>query len=284
MNYYKRHVKDYIAKTAHLSLLEHGVYTRLLDIYYEREQPLSRAEAVRFLRVSSDAEFAALDAVLADFFSLDNDAYVQSRVEQEFKEAAQVAAANKENGKKGGRPRKAKTNRNETDSVISAIREESENKGNPLIHESTNPPTEKKEPAQPSAAPPPKKGGKFPAPDCPTDVDPEIWQDWISLRRAKAAPVTPTVVRKARGEAEKAGMPFADFLAVWCARGSQGLEAEWLKPHERAGPRAGPSQPLGKTAQAINALEDMKRGLAQNRTADGFPEIALLGAGPDPRR
>lgn len=156
MNYYKRHVKDYIAKTAHLSLLEHGVYTRLLDIYYEREQPLTHSEAVRFCRVSTEAEISALDAVLSDFFVLTDGAYVQARVEDEIRIAAEVADINKENGKKGGRPRKAKRNRTETDSVISANRTESETKGNPLIHESTNPLTQERG----ADAPPPPKSRK----------------------------------------------------------------------------------------------------------------------------
>lgn len=70
----------------------------------------------------------------------------------------------------------------------------------------------------------------------PDDVDPQIWKDWLALRKAKRAPVTATVVAAAIGEAAKAGMTFEAFLRVWCARGSQGLQADWLKPNERAGP------------------------------------------------
>ena len=33
MNYYKRHIGDYAAKAGHLSPLEHGVYTLLIDAY-----------------------------------------------------------------------------------------------------------------------------------------------------------------------------------------------------------------------------------------------------------
>ena len=40
MNYYKRHIGDYAAATRHLSMLEHGAYTMLLDVYYTSEQPL----------------------------------------------------------------------------------------------------------------------------------------------------------------------------------------------------------------------------------------------------
>ncbi|KTT15846.1 hypothetical protein NS331_19495 [Pseudacidovorax intermedius] len=65
----------------------------------------------------------------------------------------------------------------------------------------------------------------------------QVWNDWTALRRAKRAPVTDTVLSEARREAEKAGLSLERFLSVWCARGSQGLQADWLKPHER-GPAA----------------------------------------------
>ena len=47
MNYYERHIGDYLKDTAHLSLLEHGVYSRLLDVYYTRESPIPAADAER---------------------------------------------------------------------------------------------------------------------------------------------------------------------------------------------------------------------------------------------
>ena len=43
-------------------------------------------------------------------------------------------------------------------------------------------------------------------------------------------------------DVEADGVTLDRFLEIWCARGSQGLEASWLKPHERAGPRAGPAK------------------------------------------
>lgn len=67
----------------------------------------------------------------------------------------------------------------------------------------------------------------------PDDVEPQVWTDWLALRKAKRAPVSATVLEGARSEAQKAGMSLEAFLRVWCRRGSQGLEAEWLKPGER---------------------------------------------------
>lgn len=71
----------------------------------------------------------------------------------------------------------------------------------------------------------------------PDDVDEQTWADWLTLRKAKKAPVTETVVNGARAESVKAGIGLDGFLKVWCRRGSQGLEASWLNADERSAGR-----------------------------------------------
>lgn len=85
MNYYERHIGDYLKDTAHLSLLEHGIYTRLLDVYYTREGALPDAQIARLVGARSNTELAALRAVLAEFF-VQEDAgdWVQQRCEREI--------------------------------------------------------------------------------------------------------------------------------------------------------------------------------------------------------
>lgn len=73
---------------------------------------------------------------------------------------------------------------------------------------------------------------------CPDGVTERVWADWLQLRKTKKAPVTETVLTSAQDESAKAGMTLNDFLSVWCARGSQGLQADWLKPSERSKPAA----------------------------------------------
>lgn len=109
MNYYKRHLGDYARKAGHLDMLEHGAYTLLLDAYYEREQPLTFRESIRIARARSEPEKQAVQNVLDEFFQLDSktDRFIQSRIEEELISAARKAEANKTNGQKGGRPRKA---------------------------------------------------------------------------------------------------------------------------------------------------------------------------------
>jgi hypothetical protein len=85
-------------------------------------------------------------------------------------------------------------------------------------------PTSKKKPRAKPAGPP-----------CPDGVTEQVWSDWLELRAKKRAPVTQTVVDGLHVEAGKAGMSVEAFLRIWCQRGTHGLQADWLKPHERQG-------------------------------------------------
>jgi hypothetical protein len=70
----------------------------------------------------------------------------------------------------------------------------------------------------------------------PDDVTEQTWTDWTALRSKKRTTVSATAINEARREAALAGVTLERFLVIWCARGSQGLEASWLKPHERGTP------------------------------------------------
>lgn len=102
---------------------------------------------------------------------------------------------------------------------------------------------------------PRKRAATTPAPVVakPDDVEPQTWADFLTLRKAKRAPVTQTVVDDAKRECAKAGMTLENFLRVWCRRGSQGLEAAWLKPDERA-----QGQAAGETAYQRSMRERMQ--------------------------
>lgn len=85
MNYYERHIGDYLKDTAHLSLLEHGIYARLLDVYYTRESALPAAQVARLIGARSSDEQSALAEVLAEFFIQDESGdWVQSRCDREI--------------------------------------------------------------------------------------------------------------------------------------------------------------------------------------------------------
>ncbi len=103
---------------------------------------------------------------------------------------------------------------------------------------------------------------------CPPDVSHQVWDDWQKLRKAKKAPVTETVIKSARREAEKAGLTFENFLVMWCARGSQGFQADWLKPDER-----------GKLTEHQRREDASARAIFGHRLQKETIEINEIGGG-----
>ena len=112
MNYYERHLGDYAKDTAHLSMLEHGAYTLLLDRYYGTEAGIPADQVYRVARAKSKPERDAVDAVLAEFFTMVDGAWVKNRVEveiQRYRDSIPAAEEKKLNDKE--RQRRARQRR-----------------------------------------------------------------------------------------------------------------------------------------------------------------------------
>lgn len=109
-----------------------------------------------------------------------------------------------------------------------------------------------------------------------------IWDTGLAFLIRKGIPVKPArgllgQLRKAAGDIQ-CGAILADAEAQDISD-----PAPWLmKAAANAKARGSPNgAPVGKTMQAIQALQEMKNGLAVNRDHDGVPEAALLEFGPD---
>lgn len=107
MNYYKRHLGDYAKDTGHLTALEHGVYTLLLDWYYSNEAPIPEARAVRIARGNPEET----ETVLREFFELTAHGWVHHYADRVIAEYNAKAATNRESGKLGGRPKRTVSER-----------------------------------------------------------------------------------------------------------------------------------------------------------------------------
>ena len=83
MFYFQHHVGDYRRDTGHLTLLEHGIYRQLIDLYYITEKPLD-ASAMRLVCVRTADEEQAYKRVLADFFHEHNGKYFHKRCDFEI--------------------------------------------------------------------------------------------------------------------------------------------------------------------------------------------------------
>lgn len=235
MHYYQFHIGDYKSHTHHLSLMEDLAYRRLLDFYFLHEQPIKHRDIARQIGMREHEEDVM--TVLNEFFISTADGFVSPRADKEIKQYKEYAEA----GKRGAAKRWGTPPNGEAISPPNAT---------PIATNNHKPITTNHKERATSVA-------------CPPDVDQQIWDDWKQLRKAKKAPVTETVVGSARQEASKAHMSFSDFLTVWCARGSQGLQAEWLKPEEKN---------LSKTGQMNQrVISGLTRGLI------GGGNVKLLG-------
>ena len=96
MNYYKRHIGDYHKKAGRLSMLEHGAYTLLLDSCYDREKFPTKEEALDWCWARSADEVAAVEFVLAKFFTLESGVYVQTTISENVAAYHENALKNKQ--------------------------------------------------------------------------------------------------------------------------------------------------------------------------------------------
>jgi len=135
MNYYSFHIGDFVAATVHLSPMEELAYRRMLDLYYDTEQPIPLETQWVSRRLRMDTQI--VDSVLSEFFVKTENGWINPRCDAEIATYRRKVDANRLNGKQGGRPKK-------THSVILANPSESQNNLNqePITNnqEPINPP------------------------------------------------------------------------------------------------------------------------------------------------
>ena len=211
MHYYQFNIGDYASHTRHLEPIEDLIYRRLLDLYYLHERPLSQDATAVAKQIGLRDMAEQVHDILSEFFDRTPDGYRSARADREI---AHYHSKIEQASRAGKASAERRFNARSTDVQPTNNQEPITNKQE----------TSKEKESRKRSPPVPK----------PEDVDQQTWDDWLALRKAKKAPVTQTVLNQAKSEASKAGMTLDDFLTVWCARGSQGLQADWLKPHEKA--------------------------------------------------
>ena len=83
MYYYQHHIGDYRKDTSHLSLVEHGIYRQLLDLYYITEKPLDK-KSIRLIGARTDQEIAMAELILNEFFEKKGTKYYHRRCDVEI--------------------------------------------------------------------------------------------------------------------------------------------------------------------------------------------------------
>jgi uncharacterized protein YdaU (DUF1376 family) len=105
MHYYKFNIGDYARSTRHLTNDEDLAFRRLLDMYYETESPipLETQWVARRIRIDTDV----IEVLLNDMFIRTEEGWRHPRCDAEIDEYHRQAERNRENGKRGGRPKTA---------------------------------------------------------------------------------------------------------------------------------------------------------------------------------
>lgn len=265
MHYYQFHIGDYASHTRHLSLMEDLAFRRLLDFYYLHEKPILQRDIARQIGMR-DQEQDVL-TVLNEFFISTDEGFVSPRADKEIKDYKEHQAKSAWGAFIRDHKQIASFANKEVfiakfvcgehkEYIETLIKHHVPLMGTSFALDATTPtPT-------PTNHKPIEKKATVVA--CPPDVSEQVWQDWLTLRKAKKASVTETVIAGARKEAAKVGWTLEQFLTEWCTRGSQGLKAEWINTAQ---------QSISKTGEMNQrVISGLTRGLI-----GGHSNVKLLG-------
>jgi len=207
MYYYQHHIGDYRRDTGHLTLLEHGIYRQLLDLYYITEKPLD-ANAMRLVCVRSAEEQEAYQRILQDFFYKQNGKWFHKRCEEEIKSFHGKSDKAKDSANK-------RWNKNKELSDANALPTDSEGNANGMLTINHKPITINHKPITKLTT-------------TPEGVSQDIWDSFVAQRKKSKAIITPTVIYSIQKEANKAGWTLEMALAECAARGWRGFKADWV--------------------------------------------------------
>lgn len=199
MNYYPFHIGDYISHTSHLSDLEDLAYRRMIDLYYQTEQPFEDIVWVA-RKVKSTPEIVKL--LLEEFFEFwqEDCTWRNKRADEEIAKYRLKA----DSARNANRIKSEK---------ISALK--SELKSEPL-HNVTN----NQEPITNINT------------ITPEGVSKEVFNDFVKLRKGLKAPVTETAIKGLAREGQKANMSLEQVMVLCCQNGWRGFKAEWMSKEQ----------------------------------------------------
>ncbi len=204
MYYYQHHIGDYRRDTSHLSLLEHGVYRQLLDLYYITEKPID-ANAMRLICVRNADEMQAFEQILKEFFVEENGLYFHKRCEDEIGRFHSKSNKASESAKKRWNKNK------ELVEDAKAMRTHSEGNANGMLTINHKPLT--------------NNHNKYIPP-----LPKELINEWMQHRKKK--PITERVIKTIEIEANKLGWSLQQAIEFCCANSWQGFKAEWVNKNQ----------------------------------------------------
>jgi uncharacterized protein YdaU (DUF1376 family) len=235
---------DYLADTRRLSQRQHGAYMLLMLDYYSTGEPPPNddVELSRITQSDSVSDWKLIRSAIEKYFEVSDGLWRHKRIEVE------LAARSAEHRKKRDGAIKANKIRwgaSDTESDTESVK-----------HRNTR---SQKSEVRSQRPKPDKSTSKTLRTDSlktlsDLGVDEQHARDWLAVRKAKRAPLTPTALKSLEREAANANISIADAVQIAAENNWQGFKASWLINYQRAGTLPAHS----KTAQTIMALQRLK--------------------------
>ena len=252
MNYYEHHIGDYDQATAHLSAVEDGIYSRLIRRYMATEKPLPADVPAlqRLVRAHTKDEKKAVQTVLDEFFELREDGYHQHRCDEEIARFQEKSAKAKRSAEARWNAQRPESEGNadayanaSAEHDAPAMRTHSEGnapRARPQTPDTKHQSSEAKLPTVNAADAARSDTRALTAKDLIAEgVDPKAAADWLTVRKAKKAPLTSTAWEAVKREAAAAGMTPAQAVKHAAESNWQGFRASWLQRDAQANAKAG---------------------------------------------
>lgn len=235
MLYYPHNIGDFSAATAGLDLESVGIFVRLVDRFMLTEKPIkTQWVSVGFPKESHEKVFAILDGL----FERSEDGWIYPPLAEEVERYRRTVEKNRENGRKGGRPRKDASSETpvvQASLVVTESPADEENPkkttGNPVGGLTNNQqPTTNIEEANASSKKTRKRASEYDRASYLglEGVSDELWADWTKHRKRKRAVVTQLVIDTLAKEASRAGLSVAQAMTIQIERGWTGFRADWV--------------------------------------------------------
>jgi uncharacterized protein YdaU (DUF1376 family) len=204
MHYFQFNIKDYHFATKHFNYVEHGAYLVLMSVLYETEKPLTANinELIKTCMARNEEEINAIKYILENFFIKTEDGYVQKRAMAELDKYK----SNGEKRSKASHVRWAKHKNKDLDANAMQVNSTSNaNQETQTIKQEIDTPFVK-----------------------PLDVNLDIWNNYMTLRRANNKPITDANIKALRREAANAGLSLNAVITVCVENSWISFRADWV--------------------------------------------------------
>jgi uncharacterized protein YdaU (DUF1376 family) len=205
MHFYSFNIGDYISHTKHLSDLEDLAYRRLLDLYYLHERTLNEDVATVARKINMKDNVPEVRVVLEEFFILEvGKGWTNPRADEEIEKYQSKVQSAIRAGKASAL---ARSNASSTTVQPNKKQETLHNK-----QETYNNKTLKR----------------------PRNVTKKTWDDFLTHRKNKKAPLTETALIGIKNEVKKTTISLEDALVMCQARGWQSFKSDWINKEQKS--------------------------------------------------